>query len=121
MTLFRSIAAPCLGLIALVAALPAHAGATLSIPLETGVDASITTARYSCAGGDPFAVQYVNAGENSLALMPVDGVERVFVLTVSASGARYVSGGHEWWSKGDGATLDDTMTEEPAAECITAQ
>ena len=121
MTLFRSIPAACLGLIALVPALPVQAGATLSIPLDTSADTSITTARYSCAGGAPFSVQYVNAGENSLALIPVDGAERVFVLTVSASGARYVSGGHEWWSKGDGATLDDTMTEEPPAECIAAQ
>ena len=66
-------------------------------------------------------MQYINAGENSLALIPVDGAERVFVLTVSASGARYVSGGHEWWSKGDDATLDDIMTEDAAMDCVPAQ
>ena len=100
---------------------PAFAGASLTIPLETGTEANIITARYSCAGGAPFAVQYINAGENSLALIPVDGSERVFVATVSASGARYVSDAHEWWSKGDGATLDDTMTEEPATDCAPAE
>ena len=66
-------------------------------------------------------MQYINAGENSLALIPVDGTERVFVATVSASGARYVSGAHEWWSKGDGATLDDTMTDDPAVDCTPAE
>ena len=100
---------------------PAFAGASLTIPLDIGTEANIITARYSCAGGAPFAVQYINAGENSLALIPVDGSERVFVATVSASGARYVSGAHEWWSKGDGATLDDTMTDDPAVDCTPAE
>lgn len=116
--LFLTLAATAMGITAL--ATPALAAASLSIALDTGAETSITTARYSCAGGAPFAVQYINAGENNLALVPVDGVERVFVLTVSASGARYVSGAHEWWSKGDDATLDDTMTDAPAAECSAA-
>ncbi len=104
----------------LVLASPAFSAASITIPLE-GAEAGITTARYSCAGGAAFAVQYVNAGENNLALIPVDGTERVFVQTVSASGARYVSGGHEWWSKGEGATLDDTMTDAPPVQCGPAE
>ena len=112
--LFLGLAGPAL-------AGPALAGASLTVPLETGAEANILTGLYTCAGGEPFTVQYINAGENNLALLPVDGSERVFVLTVSASGARYVSGGHEWWSKGDGATLDDTMTEEPATDCAPAE
>ncbi|WP_374424124.1 MliC family protein [Paracoccus sp. (in: a-proteobacteria)] len=117
MTLFRSITAACLGLIVLGAGAPAQSGATLNIQLETGPDANIVTARYSCDGGAPFDMQYVNADENNLALIPVAGSERVFVQVVSASGVRYVSGAHEWWSKGEAATLTDTMTEAPAQEC----
>ena len=100
---------------------PAFAGASLTIPLETGTEANIITARYSCAGGAPFAVQYINAGENSLALIPVGGSERVFVATVSASGARYVAGAQEWWTKDDSATLDDTTNNAPPVECVISE
>lgn len=120
--LVLALAAPLLAaplLVTAALASPAQAGASLSIPLQ-GAEVSIITARYSCAGGPAFDVQYVNAGENSLALIPVDGVERVFVQAVSASGARYVSGRLEWWSKGDNAMLDDLMTEAPAADCTPA-
>ena len=102
-------------------AAPVLAGASLTVPLEPGAEANIITARYSCAGDAPFTVQYVNAGDNNLALLPVDGTERIFVEVVSASGARYVSGAQEWWSKGEDATLDDTMTDAPPVACKPAE
>ena len=110
-----ALTAPALATPALAA--PALAGANLSVPLAPGAENTIILTSYSCDGGTPFEVQYINAGENNLALIPVEGVERIFVLTVSGSGARYVSGSQEWWSKGEAATLTDTMTEAPAQEC----
>ena len=112
--LFLGLAGPAL-------AGPALAGASLTVPLETGAEANILTGLYTCAGGEPFTVQYINAGENNLALLPVDGSERVFVLTVSASGARYVAGAQEWWTKDDSATLDDTTNNAPPVECVISE
>ncbi|WP_374632922.1 MliC family protein [Paracoccus sp. (in: a-proteobacteria)] len=120
MTAFRRAPALFLTLAGTALAAPALAGTGLSIPLAPAAETNIIMTQYSCDGGAPFDVQYINAGENNLALIPIDGIERVFVLTVSASGARYVSGQHEWWSKGDAATLDDTLTEAPAQDCREA-
>ncbi|SFA56329.1 Membrane-bound inhibitor of C-type lysozyme [Paracoccus halophilus] len=91
---------------------PALAGAQLSISLETGAGAEIVTANYDCSGAAPLEVQYINAGENSLALVPVEGEALVFVQVPSGSGARYVSGIHEWWDDGEGATLKNSLNEE---------
>ncbi|MDN3711467.1 MliC family protein [Paracoccus cavernae] len=97
----------------------ASAEVAVTIPLEVGPTSSVLTATYSCAGGEPFAVQYVNAGANALALLPVDGDERVFVNVVSASGARYASGPYIWWSKGDSATLENEMEDGSLTECTS--
>lgn len=97
----------------------AHADVSLSIPLQTGATSSVTTASYSCAGGEPFRVQYVNAGVNALALLPVDGEERIFVNVISGSGARYASGQYIWWSKGESATLENEMEEGSLKDCIS--
>ena len=95
---------------------PAFAQATLSIPLQTGADSSIVSTRYSCDGGEAFPVQYINTDTNNLALLPVDGEDRVFVNVISGSGARYVSGQYEWWSKGETATLSNEM-EDTTQDC----
>ena len=114
-----ALTAPALATPALAA--PALAGANLSVPLAPGAENTIILTSYSCDGGTPFEVQYINAGENNLALLPVDGSERVFVLTVSASGARYVAGAQEWWTKDDSATLDDTTNNAPPVECVISE
>lgn len=98
-------------LFALSLTTPAFAGASVNLPL-TGEEATIQATRYSCAGGEPFTVQYVNVGPNRLAILPVDGQELVFVNVISGSGARYASGALEWWSKGETATLSDAMKDE---------
>lgn len=90
---------------------------TVALPLD---GATLTAATYSCNGGEPFQVRYLNAGPNSLALISVDGQERIFVNVISGSGARYVSGQYEWWSKGDGATLTNLMEENSAQDCVAA-
>lgn len=54
-------------------------------------------------------MRYILLTVSVLAAGPVDGEERIFVNVVSASGARYASGAHVWWSKGDSATLEHTI------------
>jgi len=81
----------------------AHADIALTLPL--GPDANVTAQDYSCDNGSTLSVQYINAGANQLAMIPLEGQDLLFVNTVSASGARYVSGMWEWWSKGSDATL----------------
>ena len=97
-----------------VAPQPPAASATLTLTLESRSDIERTIALYQCESGTLLNVQYVNAAPNSLALVPVDGEVHVFATTLSASGARYVSGPFEWWSSGDEATLRDLTQGEDA-------
>ncbi|TDL79640.1 hypothetical protein E2L08_08525 [Palleronia sediminis] len=101
-------------------ALAGPAAAEIGITLGIGAADSLSTARYTCGDGAPFDVTYVNSGANSLAILPVDGEERIFVNVISGSGARYVSGGHVWWTKGDGAMLESTF-EESTRDCTSAE
>ncbi len=95
----------------------ASAQATLSIPLAIGTADSVLSQTYACGDAEAFDVQYVNAGANALAILPVDGEERIFVNVVSASGAKYVSGAYVWWTKGDTATLENEMTQGSLQDC----
>ena len=101
----------------LVLAAPAQAAPALSLPL--GEDAEVVPARYICDDGGTIAVQYVNAGPNRLALLRLDGEERLFVNVISASGARYVAGEYEWWIKGGQASLRNAMRDGDARSCRT--
>lgn len=109
------LALPCL--IALSGA--AHAEAVLSIPLTLGPDSTIIRASYSCNGADPIPVQYLNAGENHLAILPVGGTERIFVNVIAGSGARYVSGQYEWWTKGETASFSDALSDGKPQDCVS--
>lgn len=95
----------------------AAAEATLSIPLELGTSGNVQSETYSCGDGDPFPVQFVNSGANALAIMEIDGEERIFVNVVSGSGARYASGPYIWWTKGNTATLENEMEQDSLVEC----
>lgn len=109
-----------IGILALAmctAAAAAAAQATLSIPLKSGAADSVHSQTYTCGDGEPFSVQYVNAGANALAIFPIDGKDRIFVNAVSASGARYVSGVYVWWTKGDTATLKNEIEEDSLKSC----
>jgi membrane-bound inhibitor of C-type lysozyme len=64
--------------------------------------------RYTCASGKSLRVTYWNAANHQgFALVPVDGQPRLFVDTLSASGARYQAGRYVWWTKGPRADLYD--------------
>ena len=61
---------------------------------------------YKCENGRKFTVQYLNKGDNSLAVVPVsDNSTLVFSNVISASGAKYAAGQYIWWTKGEEATL----------------
>lgn len=105
------------GLLATTFAFPAVAEVVVSVPLQLGAQGDITTVQYSCADGTELPVQYVNAKGNSLALLPLKGKDVIFVNVVSASGARYVAGTREWWSKGGEATLTDELAGAESLAC----
>lgn len=89
-------------------ALPLMAEATLSIAL--GAADSVETVNYDCDAGDPMRVQYVNTGQDSLALLKIDGAQRIFVNVTSGSGARYVSRADVWSTKGAAGFLENALT-----------
>ncbi len=94
------------------------ADVSLSLALEVDESDSVITIAYDCGGDDTLSVTYVNAGANALAIMHVEqDNDRVFVNVISASGARYVSGPYVWWTKGDKATLENTLEEANVKEC----
>lgn len=66
---------------------------------------------YQCDGLEPFSVDFINAAPNFLAIVPIGPNKLVFVTTLSASGARYVSGQYEFWTKGAEATLTDLQAD----------
>ncbi|SDH92356.1 MliC family protein [Pseudomonas panipatensis] len=71
---------------------------------------------YKCEDGRKFSVQYLNKGDNHLAVVPVsDSASLVFANVISASGAKYAAGQYIWWTKADQATLyKDWKGGEPA-------
>lgn len=94
---------------AFLLAAPATHAAELTLDVTGAEKAERMKVRYRCAGMDPFEVEYVNAGPNTLAIVPVEGERLVFVTVMSGSGARYASGPWIWWTKGDTASLSSEM------------
>lgn len=97
--------------------------ATLTLTLDATSDIERKTIVYQCDNGEGFRAQYINAAPNFLAIVPVEGETHIFATTISASGARYVSGPYEWWDSGDEATLRDLRSgddEPPLATCLAA-
>jgi membrane-bound inhibitor of C-type lysozyme len=101
----------------LVPALAADAP-RISIAVENGSPNMQTTAHYDCAG-KAVEVEYVNVEPDHLAIVPVDGSKRVFVLVLSGSGARYAAGRYIWWSKGNEASLYDETKGADAPPILT--
>jgi membrane-bound inhibitor of C-type lysozyme len=91
----------------------------IALTLELPGEGDRISTSYTCSDGVERPVEYVNAGENRLALVTIDGEPRLFVNVISGSGARYVAGTLEWWSKGEEATFTDAFAEEgtPPVTC----
>lgn len=87
--------------------------------IRFSVPADVNTATFSCSNQTTLPVQFVETGVNSMAVLPVEGEERIFVNVVSGSGARYVSGKFELWLKGDAASLRDLTEDTTIAECVS--
>jgi membrane-bound inhibitor of C-type lysozyme len=92
---------------------------SMQLVLELTGNAERKQVTYQCEGGEqPFTVDYINAEPNFLALIWVEGKQVIFTSVLAASGARYVSGPLEWWSKGDEATFADLRDNAlPAVTC----
>ena len=75
------------------------------------------TIQYQCEGLEPFAVDFINASPNFIALVPIGPQRLVFVNVMSASGAKYVAGQFEFWTKGSEATLTDLQATPPSVNC----
>ena len=102
---------------------PPAVTASLALTLESTGTIERSVVNYLCEDDSALSVQYINAAPNFLAIVPVEGETLVFASTVSASGARYVSGPYEWWSHQGEATLRDLMQDEdaePIATCTEA-
>lgn len=73
---------------------------------------------YTCSDGIDRSADYVSVGGNDLALLDLDGERRLFVAVIAASGVRYASGAHIWWTKGAEATLfDETRPDDEGIAC----
>ncbi len=106
------LAALATGALLVMATLPAAAA-------RPGIDdvrfKDVRTVRYQCDGGKTLTVRYFNGAENQAAILRPAGKPMLFVNVVSGSGARYVAGPYEWWTKGHEGTLRDLMQGENAA------
>ena len=63
-------------------------------------------------GGQKIAATYINAGDNSLAVLKMGDRVVVTVAVLAASGAKYAGQELIWWTKGDEATLYDLHNGE---------
>jgi membrane-bound inhibitor of C-type lysozyme len=90
----------------------------IALTVQNGSPNMLTAAHYDCAG-NAVDVEYVNVEPDHLAIVPVDGRKRIFVLVISGSGARYASGQYIWWSKGKEASLYDEMKGADARPMLT--
>lgn len=104
----------------LAASSPALATVELNVGINLSGDVQIQTTIYGCGDTiEPITVKYVNAAPNFFAIVPIGGKDIVFVNVLTASGAKYVSGQLEWWSKGVDATLHDITEGLDAAPVLT--
>src|SRR5579875_1436193 len=70
-----------------------------------------------------FTVDYIYGGDNSLAIVPVNGKSLTFANVVAGSGARYMARQYTWWdAAGRGITFtSDWIDGKKAANCQTAK
>lgn len=72
------------------------------------------TLAYQCDPDLRIAVEYINVGANSLAVLRIGEQTVIAANVIAASGAKYAGGQYEWWTKGDEATLYDLIKGENA-------
>ena len=99
------------------AAMMQNVDVSAQVVLSLAGDFQKTTHTYQCEGLEPFTVDFINAEPNFLAIIPVGPRKMVFVNVMSASGAKYVAGQFEFWTKGSEATLTDLQATPPTVNC----
>lgn len=131
--MIRRLTGAAIALTAITAVASAHAetGDSLSIPLSSSTDIQRQTVSYNCKAkkGASSAklravlpakivkVSYINAGDISLAVLPVDGKTQIFTDVIAASGAKYAAAEYVWWSKGDDAMFSSEMDASAMLTC----
>jgi len=93
------------------AAMMQNVDVSAQVVLSLTGDFQRTTHTYQCEGLEPFAVDFINAEPNFLAIVPIGPRKLVFVNVLSGSGAKYVAGQYEFWTKGTDATLTDLQAD----------
>ena len=97
---------------------------TIHLPGTTTVSRKIV--KYQCDStgskiglpGDVFSVEYINAGGNSLVIVPVSGKPMIFANVVAGSGARYVAAEFTWWEAGGRVTfISDSLSGKAQTTC----
>ena len=90
------------------------ADVVIRLPQAPSVVRNVVT--YACEGLPQIRimVEYITAGSNALAVVPVSGEALVFAGVLSGSGARYAAGHYIWWTKGTSADLYDQRRGEGA-------
>ncbi len=98
----------------------------LTISLPGAVSISRKSVEYRCdaAGtkvGLPagsFSVEYINAGGNSLAVVPIAGNNLIFSSVFVGSGARYTAQTYTWWEAAGGVTVySDSLAGKMQSSC----
>lgn len=113
--------AAALALAPATAVLAADTSATISFEVPGADEATSTKATYTC-GDQTVAVEYINAGSVSLALLTLKDDFVVAANVLSGSGAQYAGAQYIWWSKGmSDATLTDLMTDTQTPVACTAK
>lgn len=107
-------------LFAMLAANPAF-GATITVEVP-GEAPETTTVAYTCDGGQAISATYINATDNSLAVLKIGDATVVAANVLAGSGARYAGGKYIWWTKGREADLYDVTNGEnaPGTHCTEA-
>lgn len=100
---------PAMGLSLVLVAL-ALTGCSSPDPEPPVSDAAVTDASalttYSCESGRTVEASYPT---DSTAVVQYEGQTYPMTINVSASGARYVGAGFEWWTKGSGSGSEGTL------------
>lgn len=91
---------------------------TLELPGDAPVERNAVD--YKC-GDQAVKAEYVNTGDNSLAVLTLIDRTVVAVTVLSASGARYAGQNYVWWTKGDNADLYDLMKGEDAPAVLSCE
>ncbi len=79
--------------------------ADLTIPMNSWAKEARKSVRYQCdynarklgLPDRPFTVDYINRGNNSLAVLTIFGESLIFANVDSGSGARYAARQYIWW------------------------